>query len=79
MAENPSMAVRYWGVRGSIPSPLDTQQIRAKEETLIRRIAEDGGVEKLFGSDINSETVQHYLNSLPLTLSFQSGQTQASH
>ncbi len=49
MTEGLSMKVKYWGVRGSIPTPLTTEQIRAKQERLIRDIVSRGGIEGLFG------------------------------
>ena len=36
--EDISMIVKYWGVRGSIPSPLTTEDIRTKEAALIKRL-----------------------------------------
>src|SRR3989338_222616 len=76
--ESTSMLIRYWGVRGSIPSPLNTKYVRQKEEALIRKIIEDGGTQKLFG-DTNvgdaynleqvQEKIRQYLAGLPLSLS----------
>ena len=66
MTEQGSMVVKYWGVRGSIPAPLTTEQIRAKEEALIRQMLKDGAVEVL---KQNPEKIKEYLQSLPLSLS----------
>lgn len=38
MDEDISMVIKYWGVRGSIPAPLTTEQIRAKEKKLFSAI-----------------------------------------
>ena len=32
------MDVRFWGTRGSIPTPLTPQQVRAKIEAAVQRI-----------------------------------------
>lgn len=69
MGENNSMIVKYWGLRGSIPSPLTIEQIREKETALIKKIAADGGVEKLFGAEPDAKKIGDYLDSLPLSLS----------
>jgi len=69
MADKESMIVKYWGLRGSIPAPLTTEQIRDKETVLIEQIAADGGIEKLFGKEPDQEKIQNYLETLPLSLS----------
>ena len=33
------MDIRFWGVRGSIPTPLTAQQVRAKIEAVVQRIS----------------------------------------
>lgn len=65
---NNTMVIKYWGVRGSIPSPLTIEQLREKETALIKRIAADGGIEKLFGAGCDSAKINSYLESLPLSL-----------
>lgn len=65
----PSMVIKYWGVRGSIPAPLTTQHIMAKEKVLIEGIIKAGGTQKLFGDKPDPEAIQKYLNSLPLSIS----------
>jgi len=65
MAEEISMIIKYWGVRGSIPAPLTTQQIREKEIALIKKIAEDGGTFN-FKDD---KAIREYLEHLPLSIS----------
>lgn len=66
--ENHSLVIKYWGVRGSIPAPLTTENIIAKEKALIRQIMQDGGTDKLFkGQD--EASIQKYLSNLNLSLS----------
>jgi len=69
MSETNSMIIKYWGVRGSIPSPVTSEQIREKEAALIKKIIADGGIEKLFGARPDDGKIDEYLNSLPLSLS----------
>lgn len=69
MEENPSMKIIYWGVRGSIPSPPNTEQIRAKEIALLQTIHKEGGIEKLFGTNPSNEAIKDYLEKLPLSIS----------
>ncbi len=68
-AGNDTMIIKYWGVRGSIPAPLTGEQLYEKESALIKRISADGGIEKLFGSNCDSDKIESYLKSLPLSLS----------
>jgi len=68
MSENYSMIIKYWGVRGSIASPLTTEQVVEKETELIKRIALDGGSEKLFGNPPDAAKIKEYLESLPASL-----------
>ncbi|MBW2993569.1 MBL fold metallo-hydrolase [Candidatus Woesearchaeota archaeon] len=75
MAED-NMIIKYWGVRGSIPAPLTTEQIREKEQALIEQIITEGGTEKLFEPKIATEVhnttkkkIKEYLENLPLHLS----------
>lgn len=69
MNEDTSMIIKYWGVRGGIPAPLTTEQVRAKEAALISQIARDGGIEKLFGHEPDPKRINDYLSNLPLSLS----------
>ena len=62
------MVIRYWGVRGSVPSPLTSKQIREKQFALIKHLAEAGGTKKLFGDDPDQEQVKEYLKNLPLSI-----------
>jgi phosphoribosyl 1,2-cyclic phosphodiesterase len=66
MNENPSMVIKYWGVRGSIPAPLTAEQIREKEIALIEKIIQDGGTDKFAG---DRSKIKEYLETLPLSLS----------
>lgn len=69
MTDNPSLVVKYWGVRGSIPCPLSSEQVKAKQVALIQKIIADGGCEKLLGASPSPEKIQEYLRTLPLSLS----------
>lgn len=69
MDRDPVMRITYWGVRGSIPSPLTTAQIQEKETALLKRIIADGGLEKLFGANPQPEVIRAYLETLPFSLS----------
>ncbi len=51
------MEVRFWGVRGSIPTPLTAQQIMAKIDAVVQRISPK--------DLISSDTRQRFLASLP--------------
>jgi phosphoribosyl 1,2-cyclic phosphodiesterase len=51
------MRVRFWGVRGSLPSPLSSAQIKSKISAILERIGPD---------DIrNSESRERFLAALP--------------
>lgn len=64
--EELSMIIKYWGVRGSIPAPLTTEQIRAKEAALLQRIVDalNAGAKML-----EEEGIEKYIHSLPLSIS----------
>lgn len=66
-----SMILKYWGVRGSIPSPLPINAISEKQLSLIQRILKDGGTEKLFAKSPGKQAdkIRSYLSSLPQSLS----------
>lgn len=59
-----SMTIKYWGVRGSTPAPMTSQDVIKKQEALITRILAEGGTEKLFP---NGEGIKEYLKTLPLS------------
>ncbi|MFH1683211.1 MAG: MBL fold metallo-hydrolase [Candidatus Woesearchaeota archaeon] len=65
----PSMIIKYWGIRGSVPSPLTSKQIREKQFVLIKQLAQEGGIKKLFGENLDPELVKEYLKKLPLSIS----------
>jgi phosphoribosyl 1,2-cyclic phosphodiesterase len=44
-----SMIVKFWGVRGSIPAPLDREQVREKQASLLREIIAKGGIAGALG------------------------------
>ncbi len=60
----PNLKIKYWGVRGSVPSPISDEQVLEKCVSLVMRLAKDGGTEKLFGSPIDEQQVLNYLKSL---------------
>jgi len=66
--ENISLSIKYWGVRGSVPTPLTTKEIRFKEQELIKRIIKDGGTDKLF-KNTEDDSIQEYLSNLEPSLS----------
>jgi ribonuclease BN (tRNA processing enzyme) len=72
---NPSMIIKYWGVRGSIPSPLTAEQVREKEVDLVRRIlASDCDAFKKNMrtddlTDFDDNKIRDFLASLPLSVS----------
>ena len=51
------MRVDFWGVRGSIPTPLTTEQIQAKIQAVVQRIS----VQDLK----NQDSRQAFLDNLP--------------
>lgn len=63
-----SMVVRYWGVRGSIPCPISLQEIQNKQIALIQQLIKNGGTEKLFGPNSDPQTIQNYLQKLPISI-----------
>jgi phosphoribosyl 1,2-cyclic phosphodiesterase len=51
------MLIRFWGVRGSIPSPLSARQVRAKIDSVVQRITP---------KDIESPDARaHFISTLP--------------
>ena len=68
MAE-PVMRVRYWGGRGSIPTPLSTADVRRKHEALLDRLVTDG-VGQVLGTDgkIDKTRLAAYLDAQPTSL-----------
>jgi len=67
MENEKSMVVKYWGVRGSIPAPLTTAQIRAKQEALIKQLLTDR--KKIKELQENPDKIREYIGDLPLSLS----------
>ncbi|MFH2028187.1 MAG: MBL fold metallo-hydrolase [Nanoarchaeota archaeon] len=69
MAQDPSMVIKYWGVRGSIPAPLTSKELRERNLALIGQILDDGGTERIFkGRKARQKTIEKYLDSLPFHL-----------
>lgn len=51
------MYMQFWGVRGSLPTPLTPQQVKSKIAAVVQRISAE---------DIkNSDTRQHFIDTLP--------------
>lgn len=50
-----NMIIKFWGVRGSIPAPLDRKQIREKCSGLIKEIVKTGGLVKALGLENESQ------------------------
>ena len=68
--ENPSMVIKYWGVRGSIPAPLTLEQVREKEVALIERLIKDGATNAIFrAAPPNKDDILKYLSTFPLSVS----------
>jgi phosphoribosyl 1,2-cyclic phosphodiesterase len=63
------MIIKYWGVRGSIPSPLTGDQIAEKQMHLIQKLIADGGTQQLFSGTPDPAQIQAYLTQLPPSLS----------
>lgn len=68
MSDGLSMVVNYWGIRGSVPSPLTSEQVIDKDAALIARLIQDGGTTELFGDPVQPEKIRAYLKGLPLSL-----------
>ena len=58
------MLVRYWGVRGSVPSPLSSKEIQNKQVELIKRVLKD---KRKVGT--TAQQIRKYLDTLPLSVS----------
>lgn len=54
MSIPPTMKVKFWGTRGSIPASLSQDAVLDLQARLIQEIAVQGGTEKIFGTDIPS-------------------------
>ena len=70
------MRIKYWGVRGSIPTPLTTEQVRDKQIALIEKIMVGGGTKELFGNTVTGRVrsedkakIKEYLEKQPLSIS----------
>lgn len=64
------MIIKYWGVRGSVPTPLTTEDIRAKEKELILRLlSQDSFRIKTNSGLIDVNELDRFLDSLPLSIS----------
>ncbi|HEX8236354.1 MAG TPA: MBL fold metallo-hydrolase [Abditibacteriaceae bacterium] len=63
------MQVRFWGVRGSIPAPLHSEQIAARIEDALRRFATDPNAPPI--SD--AAALARWVNQLPPTLRATTG------
>ncbi|MBF0544997.1 MAG: MBL fold metallo-hydrolase [Candidatus Riflebacteria bacterium] len=68
MATDPVLRIKYWGVRGSVPTPLTPEMVKEKQVSLIRKIISDGGTEKVFGNSPSDEDIRNSLSKLPPSL-----------
>lgn len=68
MSKKPTMIVTIWGCRGSIPTPLTSEQILEKQVALVERMLTDGGTQKLFGKKADETDIRTYLEGLPPSL-----------
>ncbi|MFH1510598.1 MAG: MBL fold metallo-hydrolase [Candidatus Woesearchaeota archaeon] len=66
MTDSPSMVIKYWGVRGSIPISRDYREERTQDFRLIKKIITDGGTDILFPND---KSIQDYLENQHLSVS----------
>ncbi|MBW2142365.1 MAG: hypothetical protein JRG97_15105 [Deltaproteobacteria bacterium] len=59
------MLIKFWGVRGSIPTPIRTEQVSAKIKQALSLVK---------GVDLeNEEAVNAFVEGLPLMLVLESG------
>ncbi len=66
---DPSMIVKYWGVRGSIPTPLTDEEIREKQKELIKKAVADTGLNFIrHGNQQNDNAIDEFLNQLPRSI-----------
>ena len=67
-----SMIIKYWGVRGSIPTPLTDKQEKEKQCANFMDVIKRGGTSKLFGDDADApdlaEKIMQFLNNQPKSL-----------
>ena len=68
MTTQPSLIIKLWGVRGSVPTPLSAEDIHQKQAELLKRLCKDGGSEKLFGNPAQPEKMEQWLHSLPFSM-----------
>ncbi|HNV72519.1 MAG TPA: MBL fold metallo-hydrolase, partial [Candidatus Ozemobacteraceae bacterium] len=64
MSVQTSLIVKLWGVRGSVPTPLSSDDIRIKQVELLKRLYADGGSDKLFGNPPDQARIDQWLQSL---------------
>ncbi|MGD8513442.1 MAG: MBL fold metallo-hydrolase, partial [Deltaproteobacteria bacterium] len=51
------MIIKFWGVRGSIPAPMGSHEVRAKIVSALKRVS---------GHDLSDDrAVEHYVDGLP--------------
>lgn len=62
------MKIRFWGVRGSIPTPLSSSQIEKKLISLINKIFENYPSTLPFEQKPNDKDIQNFLETLPVSL-----------
>lgn len=59
------MKIEFWGVRGSIPSPLTSEQIKSKIQAVVQRISEK--------DLLSQDSRQNFIDNLPIWLNGTTG------
>ncbi|MFC1744354.1 MBL fold metallo-hydrolase [Candidatus Riflebacteria bacterium] len=66
-----SIHIKYWGIRGSIPTPLTKDEVLLKAQNLLEKVIEDGEFARLCGGDLKKEErcerIKKYLENQPLS------------
>src|SRR5688572_19320642 len=59
-----SMTVRFWGVRGSVPSPISNAEIEKKEVAVSKQV-----FRRFLGrNDVTPEEIRDYIRTLPFSM-----------
>lgn len=62
-----SLKIKYWGVRGSIPAPITSEEILEKQVLVIKKLLHDG-LDQVFSGKVEEKKIREYLQSLSLPL-----------
>ena len=65
-----TMKIKYWGVRGSVPTPLTTEEIREKQIALIKELFQNKKSSRVcnFGGEFTEDNARAFLDNLPLSI-----------